>query len=335
MRAEFPRDIMSSENARNKFLRDCETLIKAIHANKKVDEAIRRQSKDGEISSSEPWCELRHYLGRLYSYRMAAEMIVKSTERWPELFVDFTVVSVPSSRHMAKPIPTSELTAADIVRNMIPEEEDPRGYLSQVEVMQKFGLDKLIQDQVRRPSFRPYVHAEVLVHGHLLRRGISHPRNFWHGWKYIGSSKPTCRLCDYYFIAHQDNVQVRKSHKNLYPNWRLPDVFENEGDDAIRRQLQLLENITGNVRNDAKRTLEEKRPLRKRHDSNTHSALPEYLNLSDSSLMSSVSQARMSTSRDEHRELGTIREGSSCSLDPNEASDGSDDEDGGVPVFCK
>ncbi|RYP03298.1 hypothetical protein DL764_005239 [Monosporascus ibericus] len=329
---------MSSENARNKFLKDCETLIKAIHANKgtKVDEAIRRQSKDGEISSSEPWCELRHYLGRLHSYREAAEVIVASTERWPKLFEDFTVVSVQSSRHMRKPIPKSELTAADIIRNMIPEEEDPRPYLSQVEVMQKLGLDKLIQDQVRRQSFRPYVHAEVLVHGHLLRRGISHPRNYWNGWKYIGSSKPTCRLCYYYFNAHQDNVHVRNSHLNLYPNWRLPDVFENEGPDAIRRQIQLMENITENVRNDAKRTLEEKRPLGKRHDSNTHSALPEYLNLSDSSsVMGSVSQARMSTSRDGHRELSTIREGSCCSLDPNEASDGSDDEGGGVPVFCR
>lgn len=47
-------------------------------------------------------------------------------------------------------------------------------------------------------------------------------------WKFIGTRKPTCGLCNYYFSEHPDNMVVRTSHSTLNPGWRLPDAFENQ-----------------------------------------------------------------------------------------------------------
>ncbi|KAH8768426.1 hypothetical protein F5883DRAFT_71289 [Diaporthe sp. PMI_573] len=44
----FPRDAISGTNGGDKFLSDCESLIKAIHANEgtKVDQAILKQKRE-------------------------------------------------------------------------------------------------------------------------------------------------------------------------------------------------------------------------------------------------------------------------------------------------
>ncbi|OHE97159.1 hypothetical protein CORC01_07600 [Colletotrichum orchidophilum] len=277
-KVEFPRDFASG-SVQDKFLSDCEKLIKVVVSikNTQIEQAIMRNAKDGEISRSQSWCELRHYLGRLLSFRQAADAIIGAHDRLPILFQDFKITPIPSSEAARKPIAKSKsFTAASIIRNMIPDdEEEQKFYLEQATEMQKFGLDAIIQKQISRRTFRPRVHAEVLVHSYLLGQDLQHPREYWNSWKYIGSSKPTCRLCSYYFGAHPDRVQVRKSHFNLYTNWRLPGVFE--GPDSVEpdtKTLHLLQQITERVHDDVKRTLEEKRPVGKNHDSNTYSTLP-------------------------------------------------------------
>ncbi|KPM45587.1 hypothetical protein AK830_g925 [Neonectria ditissima] len=234
-RANFPRDFLAPGNARDK-------------------------SKDGEFANSEIWCELRHYLGRLLSYRRAAETIVAFSVRWPGLFQHFQVQWIPSSTRIPKPISNTSLTAKDIICSMVKESEGLEGYVSQAETSQMFNLDKSIQKQIAKKTFFPYVHAEVELHNWLLAQGYVHRNQFWNEWKYIGCSKPTCRLCSYYFNAHPDQVQVRQSHFNLYPNWRLPDVFESQGPAAVRMRLEILQTLTDKVRSDALRTLDEKVP---------------------------------------------------------------------------
>lgn len=269
-------------------------LIRAIVAiyNNKIEEAIINKAKDGEMSGSEAWCELRHYLGRLSSCRQAAEMIVSSEKRWPHFFRNFTITVVPSSIPRGRPLRSYEShKAAEIIRAMCHDhEEDAAPYLSKAADLQKFGLDSLIRKEINRPWYLG-VHAEVLVHDYLLKRGVYHKSQYWNGWKYIGSSKPTCRLCSYYFQHHPDRVIVRTSHLNLYHNWRLPDIYDDDPDThAEQRRLELLAHITERVQEDAKRTLEERVARGKRYDSNTCSAWPgECRDMSeDSEYMSDV-----------------------------------------------
>ncbi|KAI8648921.1 hypothetical protein NCS56_01509100 [Fusarium sp. Ph1] len=266
-----------------KSLRDCERLINLIHnaqlAMTGIKKAIRTKARGSEFLKSEPWCELKHYLGRWHSYRQAASFIVCAATAWPLLFQDFTITSLPSSTRISKPIVQSDLTAVAIVQHMEAFEKVKMPELMQdAEDLRRMGLDKTIQIQLLKRTFRPIVHAEVLIHHYLTKNGITRPDRFWRQWQYIGASKPTCRLCHYYFGSHsQSQIQVRPSHLNLYPNWRLPEI-SNEGDaEAREAHRKLLKNIAEKVRNDAKRTLQQRTTKSKQHDSNTYSATPRYL----------------------------------------------------------
>ncbi|WAO97090.1 Hypothetical protein NCS54_01479600 [Fusarium falciforme] len=266
-----------------KSLRDCERLINLIHnaqlAMTGIKKAVRTKARGSEFLKSEPWCELKHYLGRWHSYRQAASFIVCAATAWPLLFQDFTITSLPSSTRISKPIVQSDLTAVAIVQHMEAFEKVKMPELMQdAEDLRRMGLDKAIRIQLLKRTFRPIVHAEVLIHHYLTKNGITRPDRFWRQWQYIGASKPTCRLCHYYFGSHsQSQIQVRPSHLNLYPNWRLPEI-SNEGDaEAREAHRKLLQNIAEKVRNDAKRTLQQRTTKSKQHDSNTYSATPRYL----------------------------------------------------------
>ncbi|RSL45002.1 hypothetical protein CEP51_016152 [Fusarium floridanum] len=266
-KAEFPRDVESSDNA----------LPKSIHANAntELDEAIRSRARDGEMSNSEPWCDLRHYFGRLHSYRQAAEIIIGAFKRWPLLFEGFEIIPVPSSVPLQKPVAKSmETTAADVIGQIMPE-QDLTPYKPYIEDLQKFDLDQNIRAQLANRRFKPIVHCEVLVHDYLLTHGFTSPSSFWNDWMYIGSSKRTCRLCQYYFNSHIDKVEVRPSHQNLYPKWRLPDIYEQQGPEAVAQRDRIMTEIIGNIRRDALITLQGKLPRGKRHDSNTQSGMPK------------------------------------------------------------
>ncbi|KAF6823918.1 hypothetical protein CPLU01_11142 [Colletotrichum plurivorum] len=338
-KVEFPRDSVSRES-QAKFLSDCEKLIKAIVTIKStsIDEAIRKNAKDGEFTNSETWCELRHYLGRLLSFRQAADVIVGARDKLPLLLRDFKVIAVPSSSTIQKPIAKSlQLSAISIICNMNLEQAEEETYLDLADEMQKFGLDSFIQQQASIRTFKPYVHAEILVHEYLVREGRNHAGDFWKGSKYIGGSKPTCRLCYYYFAAHPDKVQVRRPHMNLYPNWRLPGAFENHDSDVEDpKTLSLLEKIIESVREDAKKTLEDKCPQGKKHDSNTYTILPKYgyadsISMNDGS--SQVPRAILAThgGRQRRFELADEDDFSIIGEADAEATD-EEDLDGGVSV---
>ncbi|KAI8221939.1 hypothetical protein K4K54_007297, partial [Colletotrichum sp. SAR 10_86] len=193
-KAAFPRDIVSG-NAQTKFFSDCEKLLRGISVIKgtTIDQAITNYARDGHMAGSDSWRELRHFLGRFLSFRQASNAIVGAKDRFPTLFQDFTVTKVSSSQPAPKPIARSRsVTARSIIRNMITDDDDDREYfLEHATSMQMFNLDDEIQRQISKRTFRPRVHAEILVHEYLLEKGLQHSSQFWNGWKYIGSSKPT------------------------------------------------------------------------------------------------------------------------------------------------
>ncbi|KAL2126462.1 hypothetical protein VTI74DRAFT_856 [Chaetomium olivicolor] len=94
-------------------------------------------------------------------------------------------------------------------------------------------------------------------------------------WRYIGSSKLICRLCQHYFNVIATPVRFRSGHLNTYLNWRLPDIYVDEGDEgSIERErktwYEVLGQMKGQVYAAVARVLEEKVSDRKPHDSNTH-----------------------------------------------------------------
>ncbi|CZR61727.1 uncharacterized protein PAC_11624 [Phialocephala subalpina] len=257
----------------------CEILINSISRlhQSEVHEFICNRTKEGRMDQSEKWSELRHTAGRLLSYLRAAKSLVSMPKRWPELFENPRVCYVPSS--VPDPCPfrgkrsLDRLTAHGIIGRMTSDLSKQEEYRAHAQQLQKIGLDKALQGLEKR-KFRPIVHAEVLLLESLESAGGTHPSKFFKGYKYIGCSKPTCRLCCHYFSVHPSGVEVRRTHHNLYPPWRMPDVYENQGPEAERGRKDLMNQVLSLIRVDTFRVLKEKLAEGKRHDSNTESTYP-------------------------------------------------------------
>lgn len=240
---------------------------------------ILQDKASSEAGSSEPspWAELRHAAGRLLSYYQALKTLIEARKKWEPLFEDFEIDFVRSSAQINNPVNDRRVDAEAIIGRMTGDTTKMQEYRDHAEDLQKFKLDLRIKNQAAKPSFKPIVHAEVLVHQSILDEsgptGLR-PSQFFNRYKYIGSSKPTCRLCDYYFTASATGIDVRKTHRNLYINWRAPDVYSHQGEAAVKRRQQVLIQVNNKVREDAFRTLAEKVPERKNHDSNTDPTFP-------------------------------------------------------------
>ncbi|KAH7184568.1 uncharacterized protein B0J16DRAFT_267046 [Fusarium flagelliforme] len=263
------------EEVEGRSISDCETLIKAIYTLDQTE--ISQRAKDAEMTRSEPWCKLRHYLGRWLSYRKAAEGIVTVSERWPDLFLDFEITMVPPGSRLQKPNLPSGLTSSIIIQQIVAEDKSQDPDLNELaDSLEQMGIDEIIQKSQQSRKFRPRLHAEGLVYEYLSTNGQTAAESYWNRWSYIGSSKPTCRLCHYYFDALQDDKPaIRSSHYNLYRDWRLPEHHDAETRD------ELLKKIVQRLRADVIKTLKEKKLRRKAKDSNTYSSFPEGLRMKD------------------------------------------------------
>lgn len=183
-----------------------------------------RAAQSSLNQSSNSWSELRHYAGRLLSFSHGVRTMIMAADMFPRLFDDPEVIFVASSDPDGNPI-QKMVTLDNMLRTMTANPDMAVHYQSLAEDARAMSLETTVQKRVQEKTFRPIVHAELLVLQSLERDGLTHPSNFFNSWKYIGSSKPTCKLCDYYFRAHNAGFQVRATHGNLYINWKPPDVY--------------------------------------------------------------------------------------------------------------
>ncbi|KAK7733313.1 hypothetical protein SLS53_008210 [Cytospora paraplurivora] len=247
-------------------------LIETIQSSE--DSVFRERPAQSSMNqASNYWSELRHYAGRLLSYSHGVRTLMLAAASFPALFTRVEVVFIPSSRSDDNPFQlkaTSKWTATEqVLRTVTNNTESARNYQSLVEEARALALEDTFRKLAQNQKFRPIVHAELLILQSLERAGLTHPSRFFNSWKYIGSSKPTCKLCDYYFRAHTAGFQVRASHGNLYHKWKPPDVYQRDGEAAIRARENILQTMVQWIREEALRILREKAPRGKQHDSST------------------------------------------------------------------
>lgn len=273
--------------------------------------AIEEKARTGRFESPQ-WCGLQHFIGRLVSYYIAVQTIIQARKRYPELFdVDnLEIQIIESSKPLPNPMnafqaglpPIQKQTirsAHDILSRMT-SGETLNTYRQYAEELQRCNLNGLIERQCGKKSFRPIVHSEVLLLEWLLKEFAEEVRSipFYEDVKYIGCSKPTCRLCEYYFAAHSSGVRVRPPHRNVYPNWIIPDVLEE--DEMSAHKTKMIDAVLQKVREDALTALREKTSERKRFDSNTQSSLPTNYSLTGVSnfenMVSRLGELSMATS---------------------------------------
>ncbi|KAL7782778.1 hypothetical protein V8C37DRAFT_413850 [Trichoderma ceciliae] len=225
------------------------------------------------FSSMECWSKFFHTMRRILAYLQSTQFFLLAKERWPSLFQNVTVSFLSSSRPIAKPIRNKSLSADGIVNRMTRKEKEIQIFKTFVQTLQAFSLDDRIKEEYGRATFRPTVHSEVLLLNWVSSQGEVMPSRFFNGWMYIGSSKPTCKLCDYYFHEHRTNVEHRASHGNLYPSWRVPDVFPYQGKASIDARQIMVDRVLLRVRRDAFDIVRKKAlPSIKGNDTNTFTA---------------------------------------------------------------
>ncbi|KAK3366730.1 hypothetical protein B0T24DRAFT_580981 [Lasiosphaeria ovina] len=275
-------NLESSEEADTKYIDKVVSLSKAIQdpQHSRAGRLMRQRAAADMRQNVACWSKMQHTAGRLVSYEHAVETLIIAHHIWgynTDLFLNFDVKCLPSSARHPRPLKNNVETADTIIGRMaVPDQL--RIYRDHAGQLQMFGLDDEIARQWKT-EMRPYVHAEMNLLDWLRNTlGATKPYRFFKGWQYIGSSKPTCRLCRFYFDAVAPEVEIRKTHSNLYYNWRLPDIYQDEGGNGAHGNMSeaqmtqwrdVMNKIKGRVCEDALRLLKEKVSDKKEHDSNT------------------------------------------------------------------
>lgn len=255
----------------------CKTLMELIERRPQRNQGdilAERPTSSSMNQSSSCWSNLRHYAGRLLSYMIGIRTLMTATQNSPRLVEQFEVESICSSNPDMNPLPKIRTTADEIMRRMVQDPAQAMSYSALLADIRSIDINETIQSTMAEATFRPIVHAELLVLQSLEKDELTHPSKFFNCWKYIGSSKHTCRLCHWYFQEHGGGFQVRPTHGNLYINWKPPDVFQRDGEAAIKARENMLNTIVAHVRVEGLRTLCEKVPLGRLHDSSTGMTLP-------------------------------------------------------------
>lgn len=211
-------------------MKNCDTLIKAIGHSKNGGTLESWIVSCASAQSASPhWESLQHHLGRVHSFRRAAERIAEAPSLWPQLFENFSVNFVSSGRK--KSLAHSRSTnVTDILAVAFPDSD-----LAEFEPLQRTAFQNALVNQ--RIDFT-MVHGEVNLHHHLHQKGYIEPANFWDKTPFIATSKPPCQACHYYFTGVGNNFQVQAAHMNLYPKWRLPDGCDEKILDEVLSEIQ-------------------------------------------------------------------------------------------------
>lgn len=260
---------------------DIEICVKTIRVlcelmRSPAGELVRELAANGRMPGMrivECWSDLLHVMNRILTYPQSIQFMLLAHEKWPRLFGRVTVSFILSSRPNRLSTRNKSLTAESIVGRMTRKEKDIAVFRAYVNNLQAVNLDERIRREYSKESFAPIVHSEILLLDWLTKLGGTAPSRFFNNWAYIGSSKPTCMLCDLYFDQHPSAVGRRLSHGNLCPSWRLPDVLPYQGVAALEHREIMLNGVLQKVRKQTFEIVKKNFPITyKAHDSNTFSA---------------------------------------------------------------
>ncbi|CZR35802.1 uncharacterized protein FPRO_00075 [Fusarium proliferatum ET1] len=233
----------------------------------------RRVAREDSMMSTTYWSDFVHVAGRLLTYKRAVDLMDLVSEIWPQLFSDIQICMIPSSSTVVGVLPPNPWKAAQIMSKMTSDASLLDRFAAQLGSLSVHDIDAKVSELWRGAPL-PKVHAEVLVHDWLERsEGGIRPERFFNRWKFIGSSKPPCKLCSYFFDEYPTDVQVRPSHQNAYFAWRMPDVYESQGEESSRKRMLVMESIKARIRADVVRILSEKLADGRPHDSSAYISL--------------------------------------------------------------
>ncbi|KAK1826641.1 hypothetical protein QBC39DRAFT_363963 [Podospora conica] len=262
----------------SEFVHKTEELLSVLEGcyRSSLEEFVRqqhlheRERQRGETT----WDTMHHATGRLMSYFYAVGIFLKERRIHPEIFSNFSVECVRSS--VTGDTPDIRKKVDGIVSRLTPDKSIHERFRKLEPRLQQWGLNDKIKSCTHPKVFQPIVHAELLVDDFIRREQrregsddepIPYFREKEFG-RYIGSSKPPCKLCAMYFAEHPDGVQVRPTHDNVYYKWRAPDVFESDPEWVLTERTAVLEAMVKGLRGAIVRCIKNESAVRNPFDSN-------------------------------------------------------------------
>lgn len=218
--------------------------------------------EQANMPSNPYWSQLRHLLGRLHSYRQAADTIFAASIAQGKLFRNFTVTFV-SSAPPARSLVPQGIPLHQLLRIAFPDSASFAASCgSDMAELENSGLHDHVARLQHRHRTRTTVHCEELLHGYLFERDKTLPMQFFEDTCFVATSKPPCKLRHVYFAAQCGHFRVRAPHLNIYPKWRLPDIHDADHEDILDGMIEQMQNDTVSL-------LRDKRALWRRNDSRT------------------------------------------------------------------
>ncbi len=238
-----------------------------------------RLIREEALLSTKNWGEINHIAARLLAYGKAADALMRARDIWPELFDSFRVEYLESSRPILQPLKSKPWTSERIIGGLSPLQPVRDELRASGQILKAAGIDVdggIAEKWIE--GLDPVVHAEMLLFDWLEKgEGSTRADRFFKGYKFIGTSKPPCRLCHFFFEEHGTDIQVRPSHRNLYLAWRMPDVQLSQGSEAIVRRRTIIQGIKQRVCADIIQTMKDRFADRTLHDSTSSSAFTRAL----------------------------------------------------------
>ncbi|KAJ9143181.1 hypothetical protein NKR19_g6963 [Coniochaeta hoffmannii] len=183
---------------------------------------------------------------------------------------------VPSSASAPQVLNKKVMTTKDIIHKTTSDEaklQELYAAAERIESLQSFKLDAEIKnDWSKKPKDGIHVHAEVNLLLYLEQtEGGTEDSRFFQGIKFIGTSKPPCKLCSYFFQDYSTDVEVRASHGNLYGTWLMPDINSNQHSSRGGTEtLKVARKIRDRLREDLLRSLKGGQVSGRPHDSSNY-----------------------------------------------------------------
>ncbi|CRK18281.1 hypothetical protein BN1723_008319 [Verticillium longisporum] len=253
-RAKLSHDMLAGENARNKCLRDWETLTKAIHA---MRESSFRMAMDERTqdSNTEISCALVRATSLLWAppfVLSGCRVHLQSTKDWPEIFNGLTVKSILSDRPLNLSLPKPYLELHQAIRAAFPDMNMDE-YRDHLETLRVFELNDNVLKRLPQKSMKLFMHCEVLPHIFLSGIGTQ-------------ATLPALSL-------------LIQRHRQLFPSAAVPyeclpkvapaNLYEGQVSDAVKLREELLDEIIEKMQHDTLSTFKQKFPQGKRNDSRT------------------------------------------------------------------
>lgn len=282
---------------------------------------------------SQKYANIQHLIGRLNHTLKAVKGMIEARTRLPCLFDDFKLKKAKSPRSSPPPLFERNPTLMDVAGRLVSDQRDIEQCRQNLQELDRlYGLSSALQKLCQSRTWKPRVHAELI----LLDMFWIQELEFVGNDRYIACSKPACYCCYHFIIAHPGGFVAPPCHRNLWLNWKAPEIYDSRETRLIKARENILNEMAKKIRTDALAQIREcKGPRSRKPDSLTEiSSLQQHnLKFLSDDVAGSSNESSCETAYSEDSDVENVDRDVKCDRQSeDDDSETDDDEVGGVQL---